>query len=30
VVFINGEKSDAGAISAKRVIVGTNGVVPPM
>jgi hypothetical protein len=30
VVFIPGEKSDAGAISTKRVIVSTNGVVPPM
>jgi hypothetical protein len=30
VVFIPGEKSDAGVISTKRVIVSTNGVVPPM
>ena len=30
VIFINGEKSDAGTISTKRVVVGTNGVVPPM
>jgi hypothetical protein len=30
VVFINGEKTDAGTISTKRVVVGTNGVVPPM
>jgi hypothetical protein len=30
IVFIPGEKNDAGVISTKRVIVGTNGVVPPM
>jgi len=30
VVFIPGEKSEAGAISTHRVVVGTNGVVPPM
>ena len=30
VVFIPAEKSDAGVISTKRVIVGTNGVIPPM
>lgn len=29
-VFINGEKNAAGSISARRVVVGTNGVVPPM
>lgn len=29
-VFVNGEKSAAGAISARRVVVETNGVVPPM
>jgi hypothetical protein len=30
VVFVPGEKNDSGAIATKRVIVGTNGVVPPM
>jgi hypothetical protein len=29
-VFVNGEKNAAGSISARRVVVGTNGVVPPM
>ena len=29
-VFINGEKDGAGAITAQRVVVGTNGVAPPM
>jgi hypothetical protein len=30
VIFLIGEKSEAGAIAARRVTVGTNGVVPPM
>ncbi|HEV8261714.1 MAG TPA: hypothetical protein VGQ19_13265 [Burkholderiales bacterium] len=30
VVFISGEKGAGGAIAAQRVVVGTNGVVPPM
>lgn len=30
VVFISAEKSADGAITAQRVVVGTNGVVPPM
>lgn len=30
VVFISGEKGVDGAITAQRVVVGTNGVVPPM
>lgn len=29
-VFVPAEESDAGRLSAGRVIVGTNGVVPPM
>lgn len=29
-VFINGEKDGAGAITAQRVVVGNNGVAPPM
>lgn len=30
VVFVPAEKAPGGAITAKRVVVGTNGVVPPM
>jgi hypothetical protein len=30
VVFIAGEKAAGGTITAQRVVVGTNGVVPPM
>lgn len=30
VVFISAEKGASGAITAQRVVVGTNGVVPPM
>ncbi|MGL4962934.1 MAG: hypothetical protein ACRC67_17010 [Inquilinus sp.] len=30
VVFIPAEKDASGAITAQRVVVGTNGVVPPM
>ena len=30
IVFVPAEKGAGGAITAKRVIVGTNGVVPPM
>lgn len=30
VVFIAGEKAAGGVITAQRVVVGTNGVVPPM
>ncbi|MBP1851431.1 hypothetical protein [Rhizobium halophytocola] len=30
VVFVPGEKAADGAISSKRVVVGTKGVVPPM
>lgn len=30
VVFIPAEKDPSGAITAQRVVVGTNGVVPPM
>jgi hypothetical protein len=29
-VFIAGEKAPGGAITARQVVVGTNGVVPPM
>lgn len=29
-VFIVAQKDDAGAVSAQRVVVGKNGVVPPM
>ncbi|SON57734.1 hypothetical protein HDIA_4193 [Hartmannibacter diazotrophicus] len=30
VVFVSAEKGTGGAVTAQRVIVGTNGVVPPM
>ena len=30
VVFILAEKSSAGAVSTHQIVVGTNGVVPPM
>lgn len=30
VVFVSGEKDSGGTITAQRVVVGTNGVVPPM
>ena len=30
VVFVSGQKDANGAITAQRVVVGTNGVVPPM
>lgn len=30
VVFISGEKAAGGAVMARQVVVGTNGVVPPM
>jgi hypothetical protein len=30
IVFILAEKGTDGAISARHVVVGTNGVVPPM
>lgn len=30
VVFISAEKGASGAIAAQRVVIGTNGVVPPM
>jgi len=30
VVFISAEKGASGAITAQRVVIGTNGVVPPM
>jgi hypothetical protein len=29
-VFVSGEKDAAGAIAARQVVVGSNGVVPPM
>jgi hypothetical protein len=29
-VFVSGEKGAGGAITAQRVVVGTNGVAPPM
>ncbi len=29
-VFVSGEKNAGGAIAAQRVVVGTNGIVPPM
>ncbi|CAH1655030.1 MULTISPECIES: hypothetical protein [unclassified Chelatococcus] len=29
-VFVAGEKAASGAITARQVVVGTNGVVPPM
>lgn len=30
VVFVSAQKDSAGTITAQRVVVGTNGVVPPM
>ncbi|GLK79127.1 hypothetical protein [Methylopila turkensis] len=30
VVFVQAQKSAAGAIAAQRIVVGSNGVVPPM
>ncbi|MBZ9938612.1 hypothetical protein LB518_20095 [Mesorhizobium sp. BR1-1-16] len=30
VVFVSGEKTEGGAITARQVVVGKNGVVPPM
>jgi len=30
VVFISGEKAMSGAVTARQVVVGSNGVVPPM
>lgn len=30
VVFVQGQKGQGGAIAAQRVVVGSNGVVPPM